>query len=301
MLHDAEDMVHPLELRVVAQHLESYAAVQLPVLPLRYPGSRFVSGHYLDEFAEAHGKVLLVRQALGAGLPLAGVGCAIRRDMLDRIAGGRGGEPFDASSLTEDYELGLTIGAMGARTVLARVAETPGGGAIGVRAYFPDTVQAAVRQKARWLTGIALAGWDRTGWGRAGRVADHWMRMRDRRATLAIPVLVVAYCALLLWGLSWTGHAVLGLPAPELSPGLRWLLAINAGLLLWRMLVRATFVGRTHGWREGLWSVPRIVVANYIMLLAGRRALFLYLAMLRGSGPRWEKTAHEFPHEQSAS
>jgi adsorption protein B len=36
-----------------------------------------ISGHYCDEFAEAHGKFMPVRQKLGASLPLAGVGCAI--------------------------------------------------------------------------------------------------------------------------------------------------------------------------------------------------------------------------------
>jgi bacteriophage N4 adsorption protein B len=294
MLHDAEDVVHPLELQVVAGLLDRHAAVQLPVLPLRHPRSRFVSGHYLDEFAEAHAKVLPVRQLIGAGLPLAGVGCAIRRDFIDRIASSRAGAPFDASSLTEDYELGLTIGAMGGRTVLARVADGMGS-VVGVRAYFPASVPAAVRQKARWMTGIALAGWDRTGWGRATRIGDHWMRMRDRRATLAIPVLVVAYAALVLWGLAYGAHWVAALPLPALTPALAALLPVNVLLLAWRTAIRALFVGRVHGWREGLWSMPRVVVANYIALLAARRALFLYLAMLGGSGPKWEKTAHQFP------
>jgi adsorption protein B len=53
MLHDAEDVVHPRELAVVAGLLDRFAAVQIPVLPLRHPRSLFVSGHYLDEFAEA--------------------------------------------------------------------------------------------------------------------------------------------------------------------------------------------------------------------------------------------------------
>ena len=39
------------------------------------------------------------------------------------------------------------------------------------------------------MTGIALAGWDRIGWGGRQRFGDHWMRMRDRRAPLAVLVL----------------------------------------------------------------------------------------------------------------
>jgi adsorption protein B len=52
-LHDAEDLVHPRELEVFARWLQRCETVQLPVLPLPYPGSRFVAGHYMDEFAEA--------------------------------------------------------------------------------------------------------------------------------------------------------------------------------------------------------------------------------------------------------
>jgi glycosyl transferase family 2 len=292
-LHDAEDVVHPLELRVFAQWLVRYAAVQLPVLPLPHPRSRFVSGHYLDEFAEAHAKQLVVRQALGAGMPLAGVGCAVRRDMLDRIAAMRGGNPFDASSLTEDYELGLTIAAMGGRTALVRVPERPGGRPVAVRAFFPATLDAAIRQKARWLTGIALAGWDRTGWGRLGQWGDHWMRMRDRRATLAMPVLAMAYAALVAWGASLAVHFYAGSAPPgPLAGGLLW---ANIALLGWRFAVRALFVGRSYGGGQALWSVPRMFVGNFIALLAARRALMLYLEMLAGAPPRWDKTDHQFP------
>jgi adsorption protein B len=295
VLHDAEDVVHPLELRVCAQWLQRCAAVQLPVLPLPHPKSRFVAGHYCDEFAEAHANQLVVRQALGAGLPLAGVGCAIRREMLGAIAEARGGAPFDATSLTEDYELGLTISAMGGRALLVRVPERRGGRPVAVRAYFPDALGSAVRQKARWLTGIALAGWDRTGWGPAVHLGDHWMRMRDRRAALAMPVLAIAYCALLCWGSSWGAHLIQGSNAPSPAPLVQALLWANIALLGWRLLVRALFVHRAYGWREALWSAPRMVVGNYIALMAARRAVVLYARILLGAPPKWDKTEHQFP------
>ncbi|MDV3458374.1 glycosyl transferase family protein [Sphingomonas sp. HF-S4] len=301
-LHDAEDIVHPLELQVYARWLQACATVQLPVIPLPHPQSRFVAGHYCDEFAEAHAKTLVVRQALGAGLPLAGVGCAIRRDMLGRIADARGGSPFDATSLTEDYELGLTIGAMGGRVCLARIPEAPGGPPIAVRAYFPDTLPAAVRQKGRWLTGIALAGWDRTGWRAALHPADHWMRMRDRRVTLALPVLAIAYATLLLWSMSLLVHGVIGSPPPVLDSLMRGLLWANFALVGWRLLVRAAFVYRAYGVEEACWSAPRVLVGNYIALFAARRAIGLYVRMLLGAAPRWDKTDHQFPDlpEQAA-
>lgn len=295
VLHDAEDLVHPQELAVYARALREFEAVQLPVLPLRHPRSRFVSGHYCDEFAEAHAKQLLVRQALGAGLPLAGVGCAVRRDMLERIAGLRGGAPFDSASLTEDYELGLTIQAMGGRTALVRQPESPGGPPVAVRAYFPASFDAAVRQKARWMTGIALAGWDRVGWSAPLQLGDHWMRMRDRRATLSMPVLAVAYCAVLMWGMSVTAHGLTGSAVPSASIAVQGLILANLALLGWRLAMRAAFVRRAYGWREAGWSLPRMFVGNLVALLAARRAALLYLRMLSGSVPLWDKTAHQFP------
>ncbi|PKP89775.1 MAG: hypothetical protein CVT77_16990 [Alphaproteobacteria bacterium HGW-Alphaproteobacteria-16] len=294
VLHDAEDLVDPLELRVYATWLVDHDAVQIPVLPLADPQSPFVAGHYLDEFAESHAKVLEVRQALGAALPFAGVGCAIDRTMLGRIAADRGGVPFDETSLTEDYELGLTVAAMGGRTRLARM-WSEAGEAVAVRAYFPATLSTAVRQKARWMTGIALAGWDRTGWARGGSLGEHWMRMRDRRATLAIPVLAIAYFALVLWGVSLLTHLVVGAPAPLPDDLMQLLLLVNGGLLAWRIAMRAGFTGAAYGWRQAALSVPRILVANLISLLAARRALMLYWPTLHGHRPRWDKTAHHFP------
>lgn len=294
VLHDAEDVVHPKELGVYAAWIDRHGAVQLPVTPLRQPGSLLVSGHYLDEFAQSHGLTLLVRQMLGASLPLAGVGCAIRCDVLRRIAASRG-LPFDATSLTEDYELGLALRAMGERCAFVRVAECPGGPPVAVRAYFPATVTASVRQKARWMAGIALAGWDRTGWGGPWDLCDHWMRMRDRRVTLAMPVLAIAYAALLLWGVALALHRWSGVPQPPVDSWLATGVAINLVLLLWRLAVRMLLVARLYGPVEGLMAMPRMLVANYIGLLAARRALGIYVRLLLGGPLRWDKTAHQFP------
>lgn len=294
-LHDAEDVVHPLELHVYTSWLQDHAAVQLPVLPLAHPKSRFISGHYLDEFAEAHGKQMVVRQALGVGLPLAGVGCAIRCDMLQKIAQARGGDPFDPGSLTEDYELGLKIADMGGRMGFARVADEAGGLPISVRAYFPSNLKAAVSQKARWMTGIALAGWDRTGWGKPFALADHWMRMRDRRATLTMPVLAFAYLSLLLWGALFCFY-LFGVRAfPDVGALIFSLMLVNVAIFSWRSSVRALFVWRSYNLSEAILSIPRFVVGNVIALLAARRALSLYSGLLGGGRLRWDKTAHEFP------
>ena len=84
VLHDAEDVVHPLELSLFDRLIDRAGVIQLPVLPLIDPASQWISGHYCDEFAEAHAKEMVVREAVGASIPLAGVGCAIAREPLAR-------------------------------------------------------------------------------------------------------------------------------------------------------------------------------------------------------------------------
>ncbi|MGL4314945.1 MAG: glycosyl transferase family protein [Sphingomonas sp.] len=296
VLHDAEDVVHPLELRLFDALLDRHHAVQLPVLPLPHRRSRLIGGHYLDEFAEAHGRNLVVRQLLGAALPLAGVGCAVRHAMLEQIASLRDGMPFAADSLTEDYELGLNIAARGGTAILARVRPAPNQPLIAVNAYFPATISAAVRQKARWMTGIALAGWDRTGWTHWRALGEHWMRMHDRRAPLAVLVLVAAYAGLVGSAVSLMAHRVNPAQAsPALLPA--WLMTVNLALLGWRLAWRAAFTARAYGWWEATLSVPRAVVGNGIAMLAARRAFGIYLAQLRGAPTQWDKTVHQFPDQ----
>ena len=287
VLHDAEDVVHSAELALFDALIERFDLVQLPVLPLVDPGSRFVAGHYLDEFCEAHGKELVVRSAIGASLPSAGVGCAVSRGALAALAEAQGA-PFDPDSLTEDYELGLRLRAMQRPSRFVRIASGPGRPPIATREYFPATLDAAVAQKARWMTGIALAGWDRLGW--SGGLAERWMRLRDRQSILAAFVLAAAYLALVLWILLLPT----GRPQP-FGPALSALIAINSGLLLWRLAMRFVFVARAYGWREGLRSLPRTVTGNIIAMMAARRALARYLGLRGGGAPRWDKTAHAFP------
>ena len=130
------------------------------------------------------------------------------------------------------------------------------------------------------MTGIALAGWDRTGWGRPDALADHWMRMRDRRAPLAVLVLAVAYLALLLW---------------PVTIGLHWLRAAPGGG--WRLAMRVACTARCYGWRQAFWAAPRLFIGNVVSLIAAPRALYRYFKLLRGAPPVWDKTLHVFPDD----
>ena len=294
VLHDAEDIVHADELTLFDTLIERAAMVQIPVhvLPVHGHGrwAELVSGHYCGEFAEAHGKQVVVREAVGAAVPSAGVGCAIARPVLAAMAEGRDG-PFDPDSLTEDYELGLRIGAMGERGIFVRLPAADGHGMVAVRACFPHTMWGSVKQKSRWITGISLAGWDRLGW--RGGLAEHWMRLRDRRALLAALVLAAAYAALASWGLIWAMAALaarpvaVGIPSP--------LVAANLALLGWRVAMRAAFTARAHGWRMAMLTPVHMAIGNIVAILAARRALLLYAGLVHHGRLRWDKTAHVFP------
>jgi len=295
VLHDAEDWVHPGEAGLFLRHLACADLVQLPVLPLPDPDSRLVAGHYGDEFAEAHCKELVVRHRLGASLPSAGVGCALSRRSLEVLAReAPGGMPFDAASLTEDYELGLRIAEAGGRTTFLR-ARHGDGSLIATRAYFPATFAAAVRQKSRWLTGIALCGWDRLGW--RGGVAERWMRLRDRQGPLAAILLFAAYASLALW-LALKSREGLGGAAPApLPPALSWLVRINSALLVWRLTMRAAFTASAYGPVEGLRAIPRALVGNAVTMGAAAAALARYRKLRRTGRAAWDKTEHRFPAE----
>ena len=294
VLQDAEDMVDPAALGVLDSAIgsgdEGADFVQLPVLPEPQRYSRWIGSHYCEEFAEAHGKAMVVRDALGVALPAAGVGCGFARGMLGRIYRDAGTAAlFSVDALTEDYEIGLRIKAAGGRSRFLRV-RGEDDQLVATRACFPARIDHAVRQKGRWVHGIALQGWDRLGW--SGSPCEWWMRLRDRRGPLTALVLFIGYVMLVLGAALWTAGSLGAMRPWQGDPLLLGLLAANFVSFLWRGAMRFVFTAREYGWREGLWAVARIPVANVIAIMAGRRALFAYARTLRGAKPRWDKTFH---------
>lgn len=300
VFHDAEDMVDAGALGLLDECIAAGADfVQLPVEPLiprhRPFLARHIGSHYCEEFAEAHGKAMVVRDALGAGLPGAGVGCAASRRALDwlvarQVGEGGGAVPFAGDSLTEDYELGLAIAAAGGRCRFVRV-RGEDGRLIATRAYFPHSFGTVVRQKSRWVLGISLQGWDRVGW--SGGLIETWMRARDRRGPLTALLLLVGYALVLLTGAIGV-LAIAGIAEPiRITPLLAAVLAANALAFAWRVSMRFAFTAREYGLGEGLWAVVRLPLANVIAIIAGRRAVFSYIRALLGRAAAWDKTEHE--------
>ncbi len=293
ILHDAEDMVHPAALSLIDRELAHADFVQLPVRPEPQPGSRWIAGHYADEFTEAHAKALVVRDALGAAIPAAGVGCGFSRRTLEtlasfRLAQGEAG-PFAAECLTEDYELGLLVSRHGGKSRFLRRRDSKGN-LVATRSYFPASLDEAVRQKTRWIHGIAFQGWDRLGW--TGRPVDVWMALRDRRGPLTAIVLAAAYGLLVIEGLLGLARLAGWHEGVALSPGLGLLLQLCFASFVWRACWRFGFTAREYGMAEGLRSVLRIPLANIIAIMSGRRAIAAYVRVLRGEIVNWDKTSH---------
>ena len=294
VLHDAEDMVDPAGLSLIDIALDDVDFVQLPVRPEPQPQSRWIAGHYGDEFIEAHGKAMVVRDAVGAAIPAAGVGCGFGRAILAdlaqvRLAEGENG-PFAAECLTEDYELGWLIARRGGRSEFLRVRGADGR-LVATRSYFPATLSGAVRQKTRWIHGIAFQSWDRLGWSL--RPVDLWMALRDRRGPLTALVLAAAYLLLVIETILLGAEAAGWERTVAPSPALGALLLTSFLGLLWRGAMRFAFTAREYGLVEGLRAVLRIHVANVIAIMAGRRAIASYLRSLRGIAVPWDKTSHD--------
>lgn len=294
IMHDAEDMVHPCALQAIDAALVMRDFVQLPVRPEPQPGSRWVAGTYADEFAENHAKGMVVRAALGAAIPAAGVGCGFSRAALAELAQQRllEGEvgPFAPECLTEDYELGLVMSRQGRGSAFLRLRDDAGT-LVATRSYFPNRLDAAVRQKTRWVHGIAFQGWERIGWTISP--VEVWMALRDRRGPLTALVLAAAYLLLVLDVVLIALHAFGKVDGLELSTPLRLMLLASFAGFVWRASIRAVFAAREYGWREGLFSVLRIPVGNIIAIMAGRRAIVAYFRSLQDGRVTWDKTVHD--------
>ncbi len=301
LLHDAEDLV-AVDEPVVIRHVigtRGKAMVQTPVIAIPVPGSRFISGHYLDEFAEAHTKDLAVREAMGAWLPSAGVGCAFAREALKFAEHDQGGLPFAAASVTEDYELSMRLGRSGFSSAFVRLATSPQHGPVATSEHFPNTIKTAVRQKSRWLLGIALQGWSTLGWH--GTLAQRYWLLRDRKALFTAYLNMMAYIMVVafttLWAWQYFIPAAPHFPIVAQSNSLlAYVLRLNGILLVWRLLMRALCVWRTAGAVQAFLSLPRAVLANLINFLAAWRTLRLFIEHKRsGKAVIWDKTQHMFP------
>jgi len=304
VLHDTEDVIHPLSLRMYNYLMPQRQMIQLPVFPLERPPLEWTSWTYADEFAENHQKDMIIREAIGSFIPSAGVGCAFSRPALEIISV-TAEDVFPAATLTEDYQTGLRLKMRGLSTIFVSqpIAYKRGqpyvtaASYIATRAYFPDRLSTAVRQKARWVVGICFEAWQATGW--VGNFAMRYALYRDRKSVASNVFALFGYAVLifviplLIWH-----HFDSRIVAPHVGNSV-WvwdLLDIVLGMTVWRLLSKAYFVSALYGPLQGLLAVIRPPWSSLINGLATLRAIAMFSNAIRDKRRvAWSKTEHQFP------
>ncbi len=294
VLHDAEDLIHPEALPLIDRERHRYDMVQVPVLPIPTPLSEITHGVYCDEFSEFQTIDMHARRFSGSFVPSNGVGTGFAREILDGLAAERG-EVFDAVSLTEDYEIGVYIHAAGYRQIFAPLTKS-GGSFVSTREYFPRTVRTAIRQRTRWVTGIALQCWERRGW-RGDWRTKYWF-WRDRKGLVANPLSLLTNILFVAGLVDFGLSAIQQRPwmfAME-NPALVRLCILTTALQAVRIVLRMLCVGRIFGVSFAMGVPLRSFAGNLINCFASLRALWRYAEARRnGQKHAWLKTEHAYP------
>lgn len=291
ILHDAEDVISPMELRLFNYLVERKDLIQIPVYPFEREWTHFTSMTYIDEFSELHGKDVPVREALAGQVPSAGVGTCFSRRAVTALLADGDGIAFDVQSLTEDYDIGFRLKEKGMTEIFVRfpvvdeakereqrkfLQHARTSNMICVREYFPDTFSTAVRQKSRWIIGIVFQGFKTHKW--TSSLTLNYFLWRDRKGAISnfvsfLAMLVMIQLLLLLayeslWPDAW--HFL------SIFSGSAWLMTLlwlNFGLMVNRIVQRVIFVTGYYGLTQGLLSVLRLFWGNLINFMANWRAL----------------------------
>src|ERR1700746_3355585 len=318
ILHDAEDVVDTLSLKLFNCLMPEWDLVQIPIISLERPWWNLIGGHYMDEFAEAHCKEIHVREWFAGIVPGAGVGTGYSMRALDVATAGVDGDCFATDSLTEDYEFSFRVRKCGLKQTFVRLPierrlprrsllhRKPGlvvqRDFITTREFFPDLFWASVRQKTRWVIGIALQGWKRFGWRGDWRVRYLWFR--DRKSLFTQQFMALGYIAALgLISLQVSSalfpDRYIFAPPFEDNSSLWDLFYVNVGLFVNRLGPRPAWPFRVFGGSQLPLILPRYLVANVVNYFAVTRATLSYFKHLRTSERiGWDKTAHSFPGEE---
>ncbi len=315
LMHDCEDVIHPLELKYFNDQIDHHDLIQLPVMSLELKWPAWVGGTYLDDFSESHQKDIVVREWLTGIVPGAGVALCYARHAIGALMAAHDGRAFNTCTLTEDYDFSFRLAALGfKRQTFARFPVQPepaqragmawrrsatAAGLLATCEYFPSTFRAAYRQRARWILGISFLGWAQLQW--RGSLMTKYMLFRDRKGIVTAPFSILAYFVLantlavtLLNDQHLASRAATRLVI--FSAWLRPVLLVNILLLANRIGERVYFVTRSHGLAQGLTSLPRTIFNNFINFAAVCRAWTQYIQHLINHKPiAWDKTAHTFP------
>lgn len=295
VLHDAEDLIHPQALALIDRERARHAMVQVPVLPLPTPVGDFTHGIYCDEFAEYQTIDMRARQFSRSFIPSNGVGTGFAREILERLARERQNRIFDPASLTEDYEIGVYIHRSGFSQLFAPLSHSDKD-FVATREFFPGRVRSAIRQRTRWLTGIALQGWERDGWRGSWRTR-YWF-WRDRKGLVTNPLSLLTNLVFLAGLTDWIVSLSMRRPwwFAVANPLVGRLCVATASLQLIRLVLRSLCVANLYGMKMGATVLFRCLHANFVNCVASLCALRNYtIACVKHSSLKWDKTDHIYP------
>jgi adsorption protein B len=297
LTHDAEDLIHPESLRCLNYYAQWYDMVQIPVLPFPTPVWELLHGVYCDEFAEYQSKELPVRHFLGGFLPSCGVGTGYSRNALDRLAAAHSNCVFEPKCLTEDYENGFRLHRLGCSQLFVPVTES-NGKVVATRGYFPRRLRGAVKQRTRWVMGIALQSWEMNGWRDTfGQLYWLW---RDRKGLVGNLVGPVANLVFFYGVARWFANGMTDHAARLFLNGSAWTVdafAFSLALQAVHMALRMRFSARIYGWKFASAVPLRVVLGNTVNMLATVSAIRRYChAKWTGQPLVWLKTDHAYPN-----
>jgi adsorption protein B len=319
IMHDAEDIIHPLSFKLVNYLAPQYQMIQVPVFSLEVPWNYFTAGTYCDEFCEHHLKNLAVRQRVKGFIPSAGVGTAFTRDALDSIAKEEKNMIFNTDSLTEDYEIGLKFSQFKFKQILARKAlkvkrdykifsllpkifrDVFGWRYqfIATREYFPNHVKSAVKQKSRWILGIIFQGWEQIKW-HASAINRVFLYV-DRKGIYSNIASFLANLLFLFGLLYIAAYYIFGLRHglerffPPSGP-VWYLIIFNTLVMFERLSIKFYTSATIYGIRFAFLALLRVPWLNFVNFMAMCRAIYKYLYhKATRTRMTWDKTAHAFP------
>jgi adsorption protein B len=299
--HDAEDLIHPDSLRLLNFFSRRYDMVQVPVLPLPTPAREITHGIYCDEFAEFQSKDIPVRQRLGGFLPSNGVGTGYKRAALERLAASRQGRIFDPECLTEDYENGYRLHALGCTQAFLPL-HFDAGVPSATREYFPRSLGAAVRQRSRWVAGIALQGWERNGWRGPWRQV-YWF-WRDRKGVVGNLLSPLTNVLFVYGGASYFLALKSGTYPNFTEHFPAWLVRCSAatlGISVFQAAIRMWCCARIYGWLFAAGVPVRMLWGNVVNSAATMGALRqFWRARRQRRHLAWLKTDHDYPSPATA-
>src|SRR5262245_20682523 len=137
-------------------------------------------------------------------------------------------------------------------------------GPVATREFFPRKLRAAVRQRSRWVAGIALQGWERHGW--RGPWSRRYWFWRDRKGlvgNLVSPVANLMSLSVIIFG--------------SILPWASWVTGAMLSFSLVQLTLRAQCAARIYGVKFAAAVPLRAVWGNVLNCCATLAALYQFL------------------------